>query len=294
MKKSEMKKIGLLTLFTVLALYTALFADVPMTTANITDALITVFVGYCPSEGECAYSYNYTEFNTMSTDSLMDIYTNINYAGIPSGTDGFSHTTYISYEDGGWKHSLVYNEGTPEFQFRYIDGFVQLWLNLGNYKVEGPDTLLTALEGVDSLFLHIDYERSKAVTDSYTVHKSFGSNDISSDIYWFINLISAVGVPEKETKLPVNFVLEQNTPNPFNASTVINYALPKDSKVTLEITNVLGQRVRLLVNERQTAGYKTVKWDGKDKNGNEVASGVYFYQLKAGDYNAKKRMILLK
>ncbi len=60
------------------------------------------------------------------------------------------------------------------------------------------------------------------------------------------------------------------------------------------IFNILGQRVRTLVDEQQDPGYKTVTWDGKDEKGHEVASGIYFYRLKAGDYGQVKKMVVLK
>ena len=88
--------------------------------------------------------------------------------------------------------------------------------------------------------------------------------------------------------------LSQNYPNPFNPATQISYSLPKNCNVIIVIYNVLGQKVKTLVDEFQTAGYKTVHWDGKDDQGNEVASGVYFYKLKAGDFSETKKMILMK
>jgi len=94
--------------------------------------------------------------------------------------------------------------------------------------------------------------------------------------------------------IPKAFNLSQNFPNPFNAETVISFALHKTSHVKLEIYNILGQKVMDLVDERVSAGYKKVVWDGKDNAGKTVASGVYLYQLKAGDFMEAKRMILLK
>jgi hypothetical protein len=94
----------------------------------------------------------------------------------------------------------------------------------------------------------------------------------------------------KETKeIPTTFSLSQNYPNPFNPSTTIKYGLPKDVKVTLEMYNILGQRVAVLVNEEQQAGYYQVVF----QNAN-LASGVYFYRLKAGDFEDVKKLILLR
>ena len=62
----------------------------------------------------------------------------------------------------------------------------------------------------------------------------------------------------------------------------------------LSIYNIMGQKVNTLVDQYQTAGYRTVRWDGKDDTGEEVSSGIYFYQLRAGDYTQSKKMLLLR
>jgi flagellar hook assembly protein FlgD len=70
--------------------------------------------------------------------------------------------------------------------------------------------------------------------------------------------------------------------------------LPADCYVKLTIYNLLGQKVRVLVDDHQSAGYKTVFWDGKDRQGTEVASGIYFYKIQAGAFVQTKKMLLLK
>ena len=94
--------------------------------------------------------------------------------------------------------------------------------------------------------------------------------------------------------LPQEFSLGQNYPNPFNPDCEIRYALPADAEVTLSIYNVLGQKVRTLVEEHQASGQKTVSWDGTDERGNKAASGIYFYRIKAGEFEDTKKMILMK
>jgi hypothetical protein len=95
-------------------------------------------------------------------------------------------------------------------------------------------------------------------------------------------------------QLPGEFAIRQNYPNPFNPSTTIQYSLPERSRVTINIYNLLGQRVSQLVDEIQTAGEHTAIWDGTDQSGNSVATGMYFYQIKAGDFMDSKKMILIK
>lgn len=98
----------------------------------------------------------------------------------------------------------------------------------------------------------------------------------------------------REVEVPVEYSLFQNYPNPFNLETRIDYELPLAGRVTLTIFNALGRRVRALVDGEQEAGLYTQGWDGCDDSGQQVASGVYFYQLKAGHFISSKKMLLIK
>jgi hypothetical protein len=93
---------------------------------------------------------------------------------------------------------------------------------------------------------------------------------------------------------PTGLRLEQNYPNPVGRATDIRYSLPRACWAKLEIYNILGQKVATLVDEAQEAGYKSVRWDCTNQSGGRVASGLYFYRLKAGDSVQKKKMIVLR
>lgn len=93
---------------------------------------------------------------------------------------------------------------------------------------------------------------------------------------------------------PGKFALNQNFPNPFNPSTMITYALGRESHVRLCIYNILGQAVRTLVNGNAAAGIHKVVWDGTDNHGHQLASGVYFYRITAGAYTSTRKMTLLR
>jgi hypothetical protein len=100
-------------------------------------------------------------------------------------------------------------------------------------------------------------------------------------------------------QMPTEFALSQNFPNPFNPATSIRYALPLDSKVTMEIYSLLGQRVRTLVNDNIPAGYHVSEWDGKGNSGEQLASGIYFLQLSATGTNGAsfseiRKLMMLK
>ncbi len=116
--------------------------------------------------------------------------------------------------------------------------------------------------------------------------------------YSFVNVkLSAetpVRPPAPGMHIPQTFVLEQNYPNPFNPSTIIRYALPKNSPVEISVYNALGQKVKTLIRaDNQAPGIHRVKWNGTDESGNRVANGIYFYRLHAGKFSITRKMLLL-
>jgi len=117
-------------------------------------------------------------------------------------------------------------------------------------------------------------------------------------VRWNDNLDFSVTVPVSTASaapVPTQFALEQNYPNPFNAGTVIRFGLPKSGRVSMSVYNVLGQTVTTLIDgEEMEAGYRNVAWDGRDNNGNQAPSGVYFYRIQAGKHLETKKMTLLK
>ena len=98
----------------------------------------------------------------------------------------------------------------------------------------------------------------------------------------------------EDENLPSAFVLSQNYPNPFNPVTSIELSVPSRSQVSLMVYNILGEKVKRLVEKELPAGKYQVKWDGRDALGRPVASGVYFYALRSGDLVLSRKMLLLK
>ena len=92
--------------------------------------------------------------------------------------------------------------------------------------------------------------------------------------------------------LPKTLELSPNYPNPFNLQTTIEYALPEEAHVRLEVYNILGQRVRVLIDDVQNAGFKRATWDGRDQSGQESSSGVYFARLIVGQQSFVNTMTL--
>jgi len=91
---------------------------------------------------------------------------------------------------------------------------------------------------------------------------------------------------------PTENALYSNTPNPFNPTTSIGFALKENSHTSLTIYNSLGQKVRTLLDHPQSVGMHTVMWDGRDDGGRAVSSGVYLYLLKAGNFTQTRKMLL--
>ena len=127
---------------------------------------------------------------------------------------------------------------------------------------------------------------SVQVTAKDTLQPDNGTIQVSS-VGWS-GPISTTGVRVTD-RIPTEFALRQNFPNPFNPSTTISYQVPQTGLVLLKVYNLLGQEVTTLVNEEQKAGYRLVQW-----NASNTATGVYFYRLQAGGFVASKKLLFLR
>lgn len=126
-------------------------------------------------------------------------------------------------------------------------------------------------------------------------HISGTMTKILAGIFYESAYTDTTGEMKKDlSTIPMEFGLESNFPNPFNPTTTLRYALKEDVRVSLKVYNLLGQEVRNLVNEYQSAGFKNVLWDGKNNQGKQVPSGVYIYRLEAGSFKMSKKMNLIK
>lgn len=102
------------------------------------------------------------------------------------------------------------------------------------------------------------------------------------------------GPIEAEAPLPKDFRLAENFPNPFNPTTTVRFDLPKSTHVKLEVYNVLGQKVKTMINEQMEPGYHEILWNSLNDQGMRVSSGVYYYRITAGDFHDVKKMALVK
>ena len=150
-------------------------------------------------------------------------------------------------------------------------------------------------EDEDEGYVGSDYDAGKTYTIVVTVSDSRGGTD---SITVTINLVATIPAPSAQTS-PTQTTLLSNFPNPFNPETWIPYQLAKPAKVSLTIFNMRGIVVREITLGYQAAGIyrsraRAIHWDGRNEIGERVASGVYFYMLKAGDYTATRKMLMRK
>jgi hypothetical protein len=110
----------------------------------------------------------------------------------------------------------------------------------------------------------------------------------------FANVSGVATEVAAKQNIPTELNLFQNYPNPFNPSTVISYQIPAASNVKIKIFDSIGKEIMILVNEGKPAGKYMVTWNGNDNKGNKVSSGVYFYQIIAGNSSLVKKMLLIK
>jgi photosystem II stability/assembly factor-like uncharacterized protein len=153
--------------------------------------------------------------------------------------------------------------------------FSGLILNTTNGGINWSSQIIDTIQSLNSVYF-IDVNNGWVVGDKGAIlHTTNGGVTFIEE--------------EKTNAVPNEFLLSQNFPNPFNPNTTIKYSIPNASKVTIKIFDVLGKEIETLVDEEKPIGTYELKW-----NATKLSSGVYFYQLKAGDFIQTKKMILLK
>ncbi|MBI4535553.1 MAG: T9SS type A sorting domain-containing protein [Ignavibacteriae bacterium] len=133
---------------------------------------------------------------------------------------------------------------------------------------------------VESSTFNFEYWRGNTALGTYEVR---------------VHMIGLQAVEPIAGDVPHRFELSQNYPNPFNPSTTIQYAIPPGTEhVSLKVFDMLGREVATLVDERQQPGNYSVEWNGRNRFGSDVASGVYFYTLNGGNFSTARRMLLVR
>jgi aminopeptidase N len=236
---------------------------------------------------------------------------NIGYDLIENGTfeDSLFYTNYLKAEYINDKAEPVMLLGNPN------DSQMQgIFLNFdgaygGASNQDSPD-IIKEIEPAAPMLKYLPSQETAGLryineaAGSFLIYLPFGFEGVAgpyeNSAVEFLNKcmtwLSGTTDVRKEisqNNVPKEYSLEQNYPNPFNPTTAINYKLPEKTEVSLNIYNLLGQKIITLVQDVQPAGSFHITWDGRDDYGLQVAGGVYFYQLKTNNYSETKKMVLV-
>ncbi len=203
---------------------------------------------------------------------------------------------------------FVSNKGEPNSWAKKYSSTNNLYISIDDsvsgtiYLADGNKILLSTDYGntfnvyktLDSTIIGIYKKPSSDILYAATKYDIFEIT--STTIKSIKHLITALD--DKGNKVPNEFILYQNYPNPFNPSTTIKYQIPKSGLVQLKVYDILGREVAALVNEYQTAGEHLINFttdnNQQTTNPHQLSSGVYFYQLKSGNYTQTKKLVLMK
>ncbi|MFQ6033212.1 MAG: FlgD immunoglobulin-like domain containing protein, partial [Candidatus Zixiibacteriota bacterium] len=216
-----------------------------------------------------------------------------------------SATVGIQNQNGTIGLEVIYNQD-------YLEDSLWVKIRPGWISV---DSMWGIIQPGQSKILNLTFERlsypqgiyhANLVINSWDKNHELDPIEIPLTLY----IDTTTSVDFEEDQKPFTFALFQNYPNPFNPATSIRYAVGSPQRktadrglwtadgsptpVTLRIYNILGQKVRTLVDEPKVSGTYQVIWDGKDSKGKNVASGIYFYQLTAGDYKETRKMTFIR
>ena len=292
----------------------ALFADVEDNNATTLDSL-ELFDDGLHSDGAA----NDSIFANILTAPAAEATYNVGLKAVHDGAvvidyDDFDRFTTV----GPLKIEEFYFTGTDTIPHSG-DTNIKLKVVLGNHGSSGSATAITATIialdtiGVVQSIVDPDYGTIEAggnstITGYYRLrfNELTGDSDVTSsfklDIYsdgylfWSdtLSLEIFLGIDSELSLFPNEYKLHQNYPNPFNPITTLRYQIPHASEVRIVIYDILGQHVITLVDEQQQAGFKAVIWDSRNKAGQNVSVGMYFYRLEAENYIRTRKMILLK
>lgn len=203
-----------------------------------------------------------------------------------SGSRVFPSLNVLKENDASNLTLAYHYEGTSPHQIRYI--YLE---NAQSFS----HSFWASYSGVND-YSPVALPHQKA----YTI-RTTGNSIVSAVLYvdsnggLYFDASSFTAVDDKMEDKPIRrFSLDQNYPNPFNPSTQIEFVLSKSGQVKIEIFNILGEKVKTLMDQHLKAGRQLVEWDGKDESGEEVASGVYFYRLQTDNFTETKKMVLMR
>lgn len=264
--------------------------------------------------GTAAYGYQNTQF-TATTGTLLALGPMYEDLIFPTGTlqtdmmkyklDGTAPNRVLTVEWIGVRQFASSGAGSMNFQVKLYESpagkieFVYGPMDPGT----GTLTYTLGLNGptmsaTPTFCELLTQQTANTATFGFIPQNSLATAPESNTKLTFT--VRTTSVPTDPVGVPTQFALLQNYPNPFNPTTTIRYTLPEQANVTLKVFNLLGQEVVTLANEVQNASFHSVVWDGRNAAGQQVSTGVYFYQLEATSVGGKnhfadmKKMLLIK
>ena len=144
------------------------------------------------------------------------------------------------------------------------------------------------METIDTFYVDVDY-----VSNENNYYR-LAAVDHAGNQSGYTEVVEAAVLSIDVNAVPEVFAIHQNYPNPFNPTTKINYDLPEDALVTINIYDVMGRSISTLISSPQSAGYRSIQWNATNSYGEPVSAGMYIYTIQAGEFRATKKMVLLK
>jgi len=206
----------------------------------------------------------------------------------------------ITQIDSILTEAIIMNDNNPELGFKIINesNYSQSYrVNLSDYNnwfnlVEDTVYIEAGME-YEFTFVPNTFQFQQGNTLNVIVEPI--EHSYRKKILLFDILTNSLNIVSKENSIIPKIVkLHQNSPNPFNSSTILKYDLPKDSFVTLMIYDILGKPIKNLIKQNDYSGFKSIQWDGTNNQGNPVSAGVYLYTIEVGKVRDIKKMIFLK
>ena len=218
----------------------------------------------------------------------------------------FGDLTYSGVSRGEKLQELVNDEGNPTSDMTILGNWIEDHVKVLAYSVNRARTEGNGMEG-NLLYLAYTLADGASLPENISFYFTVVNIPGTSLNPELLNVVcsypsqdspavvnTTVASADRGSILPSEYALFQNYPNPFNPSTQITFDVPASEFVMLRVFNLLGQDVHTLINKAMTPGRYTVEWNGNDMLNNEVASGVYFYELRGKSFISRKKMLLIR
>ena len=218
----------------------------------------------------------------------------------------FSDLTYSGVSRGEKLQDLVNDEGNPTSDMTILGNWIEDHVKVLAYSVNRARTEGNGMEG-NLLYLAYTLADGASLPENISFYFTVVNIPGTSLNPELLNVVcsypsqdspavvnTTVASADQRSILPSEYALFQNYPNPFNPNTQITFDVPASEFVMLRVFNLLGQDVHTLINKAMTPGRYTVEWNGNDMLNNEVASGVYFYELRGKSFISRKKMLLIR